>query len=87
MGAAARDNLGTIEESSGNINRAIKHYTIAAKSGQSNSLTYIQDLYTDGLATKDDYTNALRAYQEYLSEIKSPQRDKAAAFSDDYRYY
>ena len=39
-----------------------------------------------GHATKDDYAKALRAYQAYLAEIKSDQRDKAAAASADYRY-
>ena len=44
-------------------------------------------MYTNGKATKEDYTTALRAYQEYLGEIKSVQRDKAAAASERYRYY
>jgi len=30
---------------------------------------------------------ALRSYQTYLGEIKSEQRDKAAATWDDCRYY
>ena len=38
-------------------------------------------------ATKDDYAKALRAYQANLVEIKSPQRDQAAAFNDAYKYY
>ena len=40
-----------------------------------------------GYATKDDYTAALRAYQAYLAEVKSSQRDKAAAADANYRYY
>ena len=44
-------------------------------------------MYTIGEATKEDYTTALRAYQEYLSEIKSKQRDKAAADNENCRYY
>lgn len=35
----------------------------------------------------NDYKKALQSYQEYLSEIKSPQRDKAAAARENYRYY
>jgi len=31
--------------------------------------------------------NALRAYQAYLDEIKSDQRDEAAAVSEDWEYY
>ena len=52
---------------------------IAVKEGYADSLKEIQELYSDGKATKDDYTKVLESYQEYLSEIKSPQRDKAAA--------
>jgi len=36
--------------------------------------------------SKDIYTAALQAYQEYLSQIKSVQREEAAAASDKYRY-
>ena len=60
---------------------------IAVGSGQPGSLKQIQELYSNGYATKTDYTKALQSYQEYLSEIKSPQRDEAAAYGDRYRYY
>ena len=40
----------------------------------------------DGDATKEVYTKALRSYQAYLDEIKSDQRDEAAAADDD-EYY
>ena len=52
---------------------------IAAKSGEPDSLKEIRKLYTNGQATKDDYAQALRAYQAYLVDIKSTQRDAAAA--------
>jgi len=85
---AARYNLGIGERKRGNLDRALKHYIIGAKSGQNESLKKIQKMYSDGDATKEDYTKALRLYQEYLGEIKSPQRDEAAAFdSEKYRYY
>jgi TPR repeat protein len=72
-------NLGNNEQRAGNMNRALKHYMIAAEGGDSDSLRAIQKLYTNGHATKDDYAQALRAYQAYLAEIKSAQRDAAAA--------
>ena len=68
------------------MNRALKHYMIAAEGGKPDSLKAIQKLYTNGHATKDYYTKALRAYQAYLVEIKSTQRDKAAA-AYAIRYY
>ena len=45
-------------------------------------------MYSNGhYATKEDYTKALQLYQTYLVEIKSAQRDKAAAFNKEFRYY
>ena len=86
-GINARHNLGNNELRAGNMNRALKHYMIAAESGEPHSLKQIQKIYTNGHATKDDYAKALRAYQVYLAEIKSDQRDKAAAASANYCYY
>ena len=83
----ARDNLGCIEEETGNMDRAIKHFMIAVKGGDKDSLATIRKLHSIGGATKEEYTQALRSYQADLDEIKSIQRDKAAAYSDDYRYY
>ena len=77
--AGARHNLGISEKHSGNYNRALKHYTIAVRSGFAPSLNQIKDMYTNGQATKEDYTKALQLYQTYLGEIKSKQRDEAAA--------
>ena len=72
----------------GNKQRALKHFTVAVRGGDAQSLKQIKSLYTSGHATKEDYTAALRSYQTYLTEIKSGQRDKAAAFdSNRYQYY
>ena len=83
----ARHNLGASEHNAGNFGRAIKHFVIAVEGGDHESLKTIQQMYSNGYATKADYANALRAYQAYLSEIKSDDRDKAAAFDDEYKYY
>ena len=85
--AIARHNLGVFEERDGNHHRALKHYMIAAEGGDHNCLKKIQGLYMNGQATKDDYALALRYYQAYLDEIKSEQRDEAAAASNEYKYY
>jgi TPR repeat protein len=82
----ARHNLGVFEWDAGNWERALKHWLVAAGGGYNISLKDIQKLYTNGHATKEDYATALRAYQAYLAEIKSTQRDKAAAV-DDEKYY
>ena len=83
----ARHNLGAFEWRAGNWKRAIKHCMIAAGAGENESVKGIQQFYKHGHATKDDYTKALRAFQTYLDEIRSEQRDIAAAFSGNYKYY
>jgi len=61
---------------------------IAVRSGEAESLKVIQLIYKDGHATKEDYMKALQSYQTYLGEIKSKQRDEAAAYDyENYRYY
>jgi len=79
--------LGIMEVKADNLDRAMKHHMISIRSGCDGSLEMIKDMYSKGYATKEDYTKALRAYQEYLVDIKSPQRDKAAATYENCRYY
>ena len=84
---AARQILGLDEYDAGNYDNALKHHMIAVKCGDTESVKEIQQMYMDGHVAKDDYANALRSHQVYINEIKSDQRDKAAAFREDYRYY
>ena len=83
----ARHVLGCVEEDAGNLGRALKHYMIAAGCGYTDSLNAIKQMFMNGGVTKDDYVKALRAYQAYLVEIKSPQRNEAAATDEIYKYY
>jgi len=84
----ARYNLGVKEAREGNFDRSIKHFLISVGSGCLTSTKCIKDLYSNGHATKEQYTKALQTYQTYLGEIKSRQRDEAAAFdNENYRYY
>ena len=83
----ARHNLGNAERRAGNMDRSVKHYMIAVGFGYTGSLENIKRMFMNGVATKDDYTQALQAYQAYLDEIKSPQRDEAAAAADHFKYY
>ena len=85
--ADARYNLGALDFNAGNTDRALKHFVIAAGSGDTRSLETIKQMFINGYATKEDYAQVLRSYQACLVEIKSPQREEAAAFSDDYKSY
>ena len=84
----SRFNLGVEEVYAGNKERTLKHFMIAVRGGCYNSLNMIKKMYSNEYATKEDYIKALQLYQEYLGDIKSAQRDKAAAYSEEvYRYY
>jgi len=83
----ARHNLGKLEANGGNFDRALKHLIIAASDGNEQSLKFIKQMYTCGFAKKEDYMKALQLYQTYLGEIKSSQRDEAAAARKDCHYY
>ena len=77
----ARHNLGCEEEEAGNHHRACKHYILAARAGYKykDSLDCLKAGFMDGIITKDDYANTLRAYQSRQDEMKSDDRDKARA--------
>jgi len=74
----ARHDLGCVEGRSDNHHRAHKHYMIAAKAGDIDSLDYVKKGFMAGFVTKDEYTNTLRVHQQRLDEMKSDERDKAA---------
>jgi TPR repeat protein len=84
----ARHNLGIDEANAGKYNRALQHWLIACERGNSNagSLKNIKRLFVAGRATKEDYEKALLSFQAYVDEIKSDQRDEAAAMSEQYKY-
>jgi TPR repeat protein len=76
----ARYNLGIFEGRNGRFERARKHFIIAANLGDHDSLNCLKILYTDGHASKEDYANALRAYQATLEGTKSEEREVADAY-------
>jgi TPR repeat protein len=78
----ARHNLGCNEAvDNGNFERARKHFIIAANHGYHDSLEGLRLLYADGHASKEDYANALRAYQAAVDATKSAERKQAVSLS------
>ena len=73
----ARYNLGIKEEGNGRMDRASKHWIIAAALGYDASLDALKGGYEDGLVTKEDFASALRAHQDTIEAMKSPQREAA----------
>ena len=79
----ARHALGCREVEAGNVDRAVKHWKIAARAGYKDSLDAIHGMYAKkpkGDVTKDEYANTLRAYQKRREEMKSDERDKAEIY-------
>ena len=76
----ARFNLGCYEFHNGRFERAKKHWIIAANLGYHDSLKYLQILYAKGHASKEDYADALRAYQAAVEATKSVERKEAEIF-------
>ena len=79
----ARFNLGNEEGNAGNYDLALQHWMITANLGHEKSLHNVKTLLMNGLATKDDYADALRGYQSAIEEMRSPDRDEALALGRD----
>ena len=75
--AESRHNLGSHEGRKGNHDCALKHFLISAKMGYEDSVEYIKKLFMDGIATKEQYHQALKGYQDAVKETKSHDRDEA----------
>ena len=75
----SRYNLGGLEEEASVMDRAMKHWMISAAAGHDKSLKNIRDCFMNGHATKDDFEKALRAHKDVTDEMKSDQREAAAA--------
>ena len=65
------------EGNKGNDDRAVRHWLISAIMGHEKSVENIKQLFMRGLATKEQYTEALRGYQVAVEETKSHDRDEA----------
>jgi TPR repeat protein len=74
----ARYNLGFHEERNGRVERAVKHFVIAAKHGLEDSMKALWGYYTDGNINKEDLEATLRAHQAAVDAMKSPQREAVA---------
>lgn len=70
----ARFNLGCNEMLNRNQDRAVRHWTIAARQGSEAAL---RALKKSPFASKEEYNAAKRAQQEAMKEMESDQRNKA----------
>ena len=73
----ARHNLGCVEHNNGNIERAVKHFIIAANIGYEKSMKLLWGYYKDRNITKEDLDATLRTHHAAINEMKSPEREAA----------
>ncbi|EJK46054.1 hypothetical protein THAOC_35302, partial [Thalassiosira oceanica] len=69
--------LGGAELLKRKYDRAVRHFMISAKMGHKYSLDKIKKMFADGVATKAQYAEGLKGYQDAVEEMKSSQRDEA----------
>ena len=60
----------------------MRHWLISAKLGDEDSLDAIKEMFMAGDATKEQYAEALKGYQDAVEEMKSHDRDEAKEFFD-----
>ena len=73
----ARNMLGNYEYMNGNIERAVKHWIIAATQGEEMSMQYLLDAFKSGSVEKDVLAATIRAHKAAVDAMKSPQREEA----------
>lgn len=72
----ARCMLGGEEYDNGNVDRALKHYMIAARSGEDEGMSNVEAAYKQGYISEDEHAPILR-YKASQNEMMSNQRTKA----------
>jgi TPR repeat protein len=73
----ARYNLGCVENENGRIQRAMKHWIIAANLGDDDALDAVKEGFAKGFVSKEDYESALRGQQAVVDATESKQREEA----------
>ncbi|EJK66344.1 hypothetical protein THAOC_12742, partial [Thalassiosira oceanica] len=76
------NNLGCFEGDKGNFDNAVRHFVIAAKMGFGQSFGAVKGMFEAGLATEEQYVQALTGYQNAIEAMKSPEREEAKSFHD-----
>ena len=77
----SRYNLGMIEEkNNGNIERAVKHWIIAANLGYEDSMKMLWKHYSCGHITKEELESTLRTHKAAIDATKSVDRDAAEIY-------
>ena len=67
--------VGILECDSGNIERALKHWTIAASAGQYTAMHELRESFEKGQLSRQSINSTLTAYNYSCAEMRSEARD------------
>ena len=73
----ARYNLGNLETELGNMEQAIKHWTIAASAGHYRAMHNLIKLFELDAVSRESIDSTLAAYNSSCAEMRSEARDAA----------
>ena len=71
----ARNTLGVMEAQSGNMERAIKHWTIGASAGNYLAMHHLRLCFERGHVSRESINSTLAAYNASCAEMRSEARD------------
>jgi TPR repeat protein len=71
----ARSNLGALEYDSGNRERGVKHWIIAASCGNFCAMDQLRILFEFGAVSRESIDSTLKAYNDSCAEVRSEARD------------
>ena len=77
----ARYDLSVLDWNNDDFSRSCKHSLINVKAGYHASLKDLEEGFEEGYVTRDEYTEALRAYQKKNDETKNAVRDEALVYT------
>jgi hypothetical protein len=63
------------EGNSGNLDRAVTHWTIAASGGQNNAMHHLITVFKHGIVIRESINSILTAYNKRCAETRSEARD------------
>jgi TPR repeat protein len=80
----ARCNLGLMEYNSGNMERAVKHWTISASGGCYQSMHHLRESFEGGFVSRESIDSTLTAYNNSCAEMRSESRDEYICFVTEF---
>ena len=79
----ARYRLGCMEVKSRNMDRAVKHWTIAASAGCFRAMDELRKFFKRSFVSRESINSTLTAYNNSCAEMKSESRDACIQFKTE----